>query len=161
MAKQQDTSEMHALFDSAAAASDPATAAKLRALSNLHSAKVHALMRSIHALRDEVGLLKAQAKEHRRSALIQSLRGQLREQELCVDVLKGLVAERAKLSEEQVNSLVATRTPRCSMGGDPIPAHGHTFSRVCERSSHLPVGGGTRSCETQTVRCVCARELRQ
>ena len=62
---------MHALFDSAAAASDPATAAKLRALSNLHSAKVHALMRSIHALRDEVGLLKAQAKEHRRSAQIE------------------------------------------------------------------------------------------
>merc|ERR1719502_1082275 len=94
-------------FDSAAAAaSDPATAAKLRALSNLHSAKVHALMRSIHALRDEVALLKAQSKEHRRSSLIQSLRGQLREQELCVDVLKALVVERARpaLSEEQVNA---------------------------------------------------------
>lgn len=64
-------------FDLAASASsDPAVAAKLRALSNLHSAKVHALMRSIHALRTEVSGLRSQAKEHRRSALVQALRAQ-------------------------------------------------------------------------------------
>ncbi|KAH8062718.1 hypothetical protein JL722_3647 [Aureococcus anophagefferens] len=69
-------------------------------------------MKSIGSHKDEIKKLKAQSKEHRRSQLIQELRGKLREQELAVDVLKEALVEgpRGALSADQVNELVICRT---------------------------------------------------
>lgn len=52
-------------------------------------------MRSINQLQEQLQGLKAQEKEHRRSALIQDLRTQQREQELLIDVLKQALQEKA------------------------------------------------------------------
>ncbi|ETV81781.1 hypothetical protein, variant [Aphanomyces astaci] len=62
--------------------------AKTQALNHIHGQKVRTLMKSIHQLQDQVATMKAQDKEHRRSALIQNLRKQQRDQELVLDVLK-------------------------------------------------------------------------
>ncbi|RHY30260.1 hypothetical protein DYB32_004528 [Aphanomyces invadans] len=62
--------------------------AKAQALNNIHTQKVRTLMKSIHQLQEQVATMKAQDKEHRRSALIQNLRKQQRDQELVMEVLK-------------------------------------------------------------------------
>ena len=58
-------------------AMDAATSLKLEALAALHERKVATLMRSIAAKGDEIAKLKNEAKEHRRSRLIQELRDAL------------------------------------------------------------------------------------
>ncbi|OWZ21726.1 hypothetical protein PHMEG_0003672 [Phytophthora megakarya] len=52
-------------------------------------------MRSINQLQEQLQGMKAQEKEHRRSALIQDLRTQQREQDLVIDVLKQALQEKA------------------------------------------------------------------
>ncbi|KDO31737.1 hypothetical protein SPRG_03657 [Saprolegnia parasitica CBS 223.65] len=69
--------------------------AKTQALNNIHSQKVRSLMKSIHQLQEQVSVMKAQDNEHRRSALIQSLRKKQREQDLLIDVLKEALATKA------------------------------------------------------------------
>lgn len=68
--------------------------AKLDALKSAHDLKVRALMKSITQLQDQVQNLRSQDKEHRRSALIQNLRKQQREQDLLIDVLKQTLLEK-------------------------------------------------------------------
>lgn len=68
--------------------------AKLDALKSAHDQKVRALMKSITQLQDQVQNLRAQDKEHRRSALIQNLRKQQREQNLLIDVMKQTLLEK-------------------------------------------------------------------
>ncbi|ETM49491.1 hypothetical protein L914_06271 [Phytophthora nicotianae] len=92
---------------------NPAVEAKVGALKTVHEQKVRALMRSINQLQEQLQGLKAQEKEHRRSALIQDLRTQQREQELLIDVLKQTLQE--KVSEFQdsralVNDFVLKKT---------------------------------------------------
>jgi len=84
--------------------------AKIRALNNLHSQKVRALMKSVNALKDQLSLQRAQAKEHRRSSLIGGLRDKVRAQELVADVLKGELQTRGRMSAEEVNQFVIKRT---------------------------------------------------
>ena len=87
--------------------------AKISALNNLHAQKVRALMKSINVLKNEVAVMKAQAKEHRRSNLISGMREKIREQELIVDVLKQELKtanpERHLVTEE-VNELIIKKT---------------------------------------------------
>lgn len=87
--------------------------AKVGALKKAQDQKVRALMRSIGQLQAQIQTLKAQDQEHRRSALIQNLRKQQREQELLIDVLKQTLLE--KLPEFQnsralVNDFVMKKT---------------------------------------------------
>ncbi|KAL8024145.1 hypothetical protein Plhal710r2_c005g0022361 [Plasmopara halstedii] len=92
---------------------NPAIEAKVSALKAVHEQKVRALMRSINQLQDQLKELKIQESEHRRSALIQKLRREQREQELVIDVLKQTLQE--KLPEFQssraiVNDFVLKKT---------------------------------------------------
>ncbi|KAF0683390.1 Aste57867_24514 [Aphanomyces stellatus] len=87
--------------------------AKTQALNNIHSQKVRSLMKSIHQLQEQVSVMKSQDKEHRRSALIQSLRKKQREQDLTIDVLKETL--QAKVSEfndslDSVNEFILKKT---------------------------------------------------
>ncbi len=84
--------------------------AKIRALNNLHSQKVRGLMRSVNSLKDQLAVMRAQAKEHRRSGLIGGLRDKVREQELVVDVLKEELVNKGRLQPQEVNQLVIRRT---------------------------------------------------
>lgn len=91
-------------------------AAKVGALKKQQDQKVRALMRSINQLQEQLHTLKAQDQEHRRSALIQGLRKQQREQELLVDVLKQALQE--KVPEFQSNrALVNDFVTKKSVGG--------------------------------------------
>ncbi|KAG9406332.1 hypothetical protein AC1031_002652 [Aphanomyces cochlioides] len=91
--------ELNSLADGENSTANALLEAKTHALHNIHSQKVRALMNSIHQLQEQVATMKAQDKEHRRSALIQSLRKKQREQDLLVDVLKETL--QAKVSEFQ------------------------------------------------------------
>ncbi|EQC32431.1 hypothetical protein, variant [Saprolegnia diclina VS20] len=87
--------------------------AKTQALNNIHSQKVRSLMKSIHQLQEQVGVMKAQDNEHRRSALIQSLRKKQREQDLLIDVLKEALATKAPEFQDSlplVNEFVLKKT---------------------------------------------------
>lgn len=91
-------------------------AAKVGALRKMQDQKVRALMRSIGQLQAQIQALKAQDQEHRRSALIQNLRKQQREQELLVDVLKQALLEKVpefNNSRAAVNEFVIKK----SVGG--------------------------------------------
>lgn len=88
----------------------------MQALKSVHEQKVRALMKSINQLQEQLQALRAQDKEHRRSALIQGLRKSLREQELVVDVLKQTLAEKLpefRGSRARVNEFVVEK----SVGG--------------------------------------------
>lgn len=85
----------------------------MQAIKTIHEQKVRALMKSINQLQEQLQLLRAQDKEHRRSALIQSLRKSMREQELVIDVLKQTLAEKLpefKDSRALVNDFVVKKT---------------------------------------------------
>lgn len=87
--------------------------AKMQAIKTIHEQKVRALMKSINQLQEQLQSLRAQDKEHRRSALIQSLRKNMREQELIIDVLKQTLAEKLpefKDSRALVNDFVIKKT---------------------------------------------------
>ncbi|OQS00006.1 hypothetical protein THRCLA_06311 [Thraustotheca clavata] len=60
-------------------------------------------MKSIHQLQEQVSAMKTQDKEHRRSALIQSLRKKQREQDLTIDVLKETLATKAPEFQESIS----------------------------------------------------------
>lgn len=101
----QDTTEVN-----------PAVEAKISALKAVQEQKVRALMRSIKQLQDQLQGLKAEEKEHRRSALIQELRKDQREQELVIDVLKQTLQE--KIPEFQDSrALVNDFVIKKSVGG--------------------------------------------
>ncbi|TYZ65760.1 hypothetical protein PybrP1_007590 [[Pythium] brassicae (nom. inval.)] len=90
----------------------PLVDARLQALKSVHEQKVRALMKSINQLQEQLQALRAQDKEHRRSALIQGLRQSLREQELVADVLKQTLAEKLpefRASRALVNAFVAQK----------------------------------------------------
>eukprot|EP00644_Phytophthora_capsici_P004377 jgi/Phyca11/7205/fgenesh1_pm.PHYCAscaffold_17_\ len=102
-------------------------------------------MQSINQLQRQLKGLKAQETEHRRSALIQDLREQQREQELIIDVLKQTLLE--KLPEFQdsptlVNDLVIKKTAGNSLKFRPksreeleneLHALGKNFQRTVEK----------------------------
>ncbi|CAK4711902.1 unnamed protein product [Aphanomyces euteiches] len=105
--------ELNSLADGENSTANALLEAKTHALHNIHSQKVRALMKSIHQLQEQVATMKTQDKEHRRSALIQSLRKKQREQDLLVDVLKETL--QAKVSEFQddpnlVNEFILKKT---------------------------------------------------
>ncbi|GLE04396.1 hypothetical protein PINS_up013338 [Pythium insidiosum] len=78
-------------------------------MKTVHDQKVRSLMRSINQLQEQIQQLKTQDKEHRRSALIQSLRQSQREQELLIDILKQTLAEKVpefQESRELVNDFI-------------------------------------------------------
>ena len=87
--------------------------AKIRALSNLHSQKVRALMKSVNSLKGQIAVMKAQSKEHRRSSLITGLRDKVRESELVVDILKTELTGKTHMSTTEVNDFIVKR----SLGG--------------------------------------------
>ncbi|GAB9473772.1 hypothetical protein Gpo141_00010919 [Globisporangium polare] len=94
-------------------AANPVVDAKMQAIKTIHEQKVRALMKSINQLQEQLQSLRAQDKEHRRSALIQSLRKNMREQELIIDVLKQTLAEKLpefKDSRALVNDFVIKKT---------------------------------------------------
>ncbi|OQR92465.1 hypothetical protein ACHHYP_03689 [Achlya hypogyna] len=87
--------------------------AKTQALNNIHSQKVRSLMKSIHQLQEQVSAMQSQDKEHRRSALIQSLRKKQREQDLLIDVLKESLATKAPEFQDSiplVNEFILKKT---------------------------------------------------
>ena len=84
--------------------------AKIKSLQVLHGQKTRALMRSIEQLRKEVKVLQSQAKESRRSEMIQKLKVEVREQELVCDVLKKELAQASGLSAVDVDELVMKKT---------------------------------------------------
>ncbi|KAG1688140.1 hypothetical protein DVH05_004010 [Phytophthora capsici] len=124
---------------------NPAVEAKVGALKAVHEQKVRSLMQSINQLQRQLKGLKAQETEHRRSALIQDLREQQREQELIIDVLKQTLLE--KLPEFQdsptlVNDLVIKKTAGNSLKFRPksreeleneLHALGKNFQRTVEK----------------------------
>lgn len=69
----------------------------MSALNNMHAQKVKSLMKSISLLKSKMKASSGQDKEHRRSALIKSLRLQSREKDLVIDVIKQTLKE--KVSE--------------------------------------------------------------
>ncbi|KAJ0403765.1 hypothetical protein P43SY_006308 [Pythium insidiosum] len=78
-----------------------------------HDQKVRSLMRSINQLQEQIQQLKTQDKEHRRSALIQSLRQSQREQELLIDILKQTLVEKVpefQESRELVNDFILKKS---------------------------------------------------
>lgn len=88
-------------------------AAKVGALKKMQDQKVRALMKSIGQLQAQIQTLKAQDQEHRRSALIQNLRKQQREQELLIDTLKQTLLDKVpefNSSREAVNDFVIKKT---------------------------------------------------
>ncbi|KAG7385330.1 hypothetical protein PHYPSEUDO_001632 [Phytophthora pseudosyringae] len=124
---------------------NPAVEAKVGALKAVHEQKVRALMRSINQLQEQLQGLKAQEKEHRRSALIQDLRKQQRKQELLIDVLKQTLQEKVPEFQDSralVNDFVLKKT----IGGpmrfrpktreeleDELRALGQNFQRTVEK----------------------------
>lgn len=80
----------------------PLSAEQVAALKRMHAQKVRALMRSIDSLKQELDTAKQEARESHRSAVIQQLRGQVREAELVADVLKRKLVDSAGMSEEEV-----------------------------------------------------------
>ncbi|KAJ0406533.1 hypothetical protein ATCC90586_003512 [Pythium insidiosum] len=94
-------------------APDMAADAKLTAMKTAHDQKVRSLMRSINQLQEQIQQLKTQDKEHRRSALIQSLRQSQREQELLIDILKQTLVEKVpefQESRELVNDFILKKS---------------------------------------------------
>ena len=84
--------------------------AKVKSLQVLHAQKTRALMRSIEQLRKEVKTLQSQAKESRRSEMIQRLKLDVREQELVCDVLKKELGQSSGLSPAEVDDFVIKKT---------------------------------------------------
>jgi len=88
-------------------------AAKVGALKKMQDQKVRALMKSIGQLQAQIQALKVQDQEHRRSALIQNLRKQQREQELLIDTLKQTLLDKVpefNSSRAAVNEFVIKKT---------------------------------------------------
>ncbi|KAH7476876.1 uncharacterized protein KRP23_7551 [Phytophthora ramorum] len=124
---------------------NPAVEAKVGALKAVHEQKVRALMRSISQLQEQLQGLKAQEKEHRRSALIQDLRKQQREQELLIDVLKLTLQEKIPEFQDSralVNDFVLKKTVGGPLRFRPKPreelenelqALGQNFQRTVEK----------------------------
>lgn len=83
---------------------------KIKSLQSVYNSKTRALMRSIDELRKQVKTLEASAKESRRTAMIQTLRSEKREQELVVDVLKQELANSAGMTEDDVDQLIIRKT---------------------------------------------------
>ena len=75
-----------------------ANASQLNALQAMHAKKTRSLMKSISSLREELEKLKASTKDHRRTAMIQGIKSQVKAAELKVDVLKQLCNERLSMS---------------------------------------------------------------
>ncbi|EEY69200.1 uncharacterized protein PITG_05402 [Phytophthora infestans T30-4] len=102
-------------------------------------------MRSINQLQEQTQNLKAQEKEHRRSALIQDLRTQQREQDLLIDVLKQTLQEKAAEFQDSralVNDFVLKKTAGGPMRFRPktreeleneLQALGQNFHRTVEK----------------------------
>ncbi|KAL4137226.1 hypothetical protein PRIC2_000748 [Phytophthora ramorum] len=124
---------------------NPAVEAKVGALKAVHEQKVRALMRSISQLQEQLQGLKAQEKEHRRSALIQDLRKQQREQELLIDVLKLTLQEKIPEFQDSralVNDFVLKKTVGGPLRFRPktreeleneLQALGQNFQRTVEK----------------------------
>lgn len=83
---------------------------KVRALQTMHEQKTRALMKSIDQLRKQVDTLKSQGKESRRTALIQSLRNQGKEQDLVVDVLKRELESATGKSSNEIDEFIIKKT---------------------------------------------------
>ncbi|KAG6613670.1 Lysosomal thioesterase PPT2-B [Phytophthora cinnamomi] len=102
-------------------------------------------MRSINQLQEQLQGLKAQEKEHRRSALIQDLRTQQREQELLIDVLKQALQEKAPEFQDSralVNDFVLKKAVGAPLRFRPktreeleneLQAIGQNFQRTVEK----------------------------
>ncbi|EGZ23834.1 hypothetical protein PHYSODRAFT_311062 [Phytophthora sojae] len=102
-------------------------------------------MRSINQLQEQLQGLKAQEKEHRRSALIQDLRTQQREQELLIDVLKQALQEKAPEFQDSralVNDFVLKKAVGAPLRFRPktreeleneLQALGQNFQRTVEK----------------------------
>ncbi|RLN97361.1 hypothetical protein BBJ28_00013922 [Nothophytophthora sp. Chile5] len=115
------------------------------ALKAVHEQKVRALMRSIGQLQEQLLALKTQEKEHRRSALIQDLRTQQREQELLIDVLKQTLQEKVAEFQDSralVNDFVLKKAVGAPLRFRPktreeleneLQTLGQTFQRTVER----------------------------
>ncbi|GBG26556.1 Hypothetical Protein FCC1311_027772 [Hondaea fermentalgiana] len=86
---------------------------KIMDLQDRHDRKTRALMKNIDQLRKQVDALKAQSKESRRTALIQTLRNEKKEQELVVDVLKRELGTRTGQSQQEIDDIVI----RATLGG--------------------------------------------
>ena len=89
---------------------DEAMQARVAAMQNLQSQKVRSLMKSIDALKREVSSLKATSKTSQKGKQVIALQGQLRDQELVVDVLKGEIAQAGKMNEDMINELIIKKT---------------------------------------------------
>ncbi|KAE8914549.1 hypothetical protein PF005_g16667 [Phytophthora fragariae] len=124
---------------------NPAVEAKVGALKAAQEQKVRALMRSINQLQEQLQALKAQGKEHRRSALIQELRTQQREQELLIDVLKQTLQEKVPEFQDSralVNDFVLKKAVGAPLRFRPktreeleneLQALGQNFQRTVEK----------------------------
>ncbi|GMH80972.1 hypothetical protein TL16_g08777 [Triparma laevis f. inornata] len=124
--------------------------AKIRALSNLHSQKVRALMKSVNSLKSQISIMKAQSKEHRRSSLITGLRDKFRESELVVDILKTELTIKTGMGVSEVNEFIVKR----SLGGpkrfrpksreelqNELIEVEKKYRRVCEKNKLISAGG--------------------
>ncbi len=73
---------------------DKAQLDQINALQAMHTKKTRSLMNSISTLREELDQLKAQNKDHRRTAMIQGVKSQVQSAELKVDILKQFISEK-------------------------------------------------------------------
>ena len=89
---------------------DDVTDARVKALTAMHSQKTRALMKSIGNLRSKVEELKQENRSSRRTATIQHLRKQVRNQELVVRVLKDRLIQLTEMDEDAVNEHVKKKT---------------------------------------------------
>ena len=71
---------------------------QINTLQAMHIKKTRSLIKTINSLREELDKLKAQSKDHRRSAMIQGVKSQVQAAELKVDVLKQYCMERLSLT---------------------------------------------------------------
>eukprot|EP00742_Colponemidia_sp_Colp-10_P007265 GILJ01007810.1.p1 GENE.GILJ01007810.1~~GILJ01007810.1.p1 ORF type:complete len:713 (-),score=185.21 GILJ01007810.1:80-2158(-) len=76
-------------------AGDAGAEAKIRALNNLHSQKVRALMNSINELKKQVASLRLQGKDHKRSQLIDRLQHEITEQDQVIEAFKDYIRDEA------------------------------------------------------------------
>ena len=91
----------------------PVLQAKVKSLKHIHNQKVKSLMKSLDAAKKELSAAKGHDKEHRRSALIQSLRKQQRKDELVIDVLKSTLRDKVsdfQQSDTLVNEFIIKKT---------------------------------------------------
>ena len=78
---------------------------KIKGLSAIHSEKIRSLMNSVQLLKKENASLSKGTKEHKRSEFIQQLNKEIGDQDVVIDVLRGLVGDQKRADAAIIQTL--------------------------------------------------------